>query len=241
MSALQLFHTCLINEFFPSVGFAVVRVLERLGFSVNVPLRQTCCGQPAFNGGFHDDARAAARHTIEVLEGSPGPVVIPSGSCADMLIHQYPVLFAGDERWRVRADAVAARCQEFSAFAAAHVRGPLGEVQATVAYHPSCHLARGLGIDREPRAIMEAIAGVDLRHVHADDECCGFGGLFAVKHADISTRMLDRKIASVCASGADRLVSCDMGCLLHIGGGLRRRGIALKVQHLAELAAEAIE
>jgi L-lactate dehydrogenase complex protein LldE len=239
MSALQLFHTCLINEFFPSVGFAVVRVLERLGFSVNVPLRQTCCGQPAFNGGFHDDARTAARHTIKVLEGSSGPVVIPSGSCADMLIHQYPVLFASDERWRVRA--VAARCQEFSAFAAAHVHGPLGELQATVAYHPSCHLARGLGIDREPRAVMEAIAGVDLRHVHADDECCGFGGLFAIKHADISARMLDRKIASVCASGADRLVSCDMGCLLHISGGLRRRGIALKVQHLAELAAEAIE
>ena len=241
MSALQLFHTCLINEFFPSVGFAVVRVLEQLGFRVNIPLRQTCCGQPAFNGGFHDDARAAARHTIEVLEGSPGAVVIPSGSCADMLIHQYPVLFAGDERWRVRADAVAARCQEFSAFAAAHVHRPLGEVQATVAYHPSCHLARGLGIDREPRAVMEAIAGVDLRHVHADDECCGFGGLFAIKHADISARMLERKIASVCASGADRLVSCDMGCLLHISGGLRRRGIGLKVQHLAELADEAME
>ena len=241
MSALQLFHTCLVNEFFPAVGFAVVRVLEHLGFTVNVPLQQTCCGQPAFNGGFHDQARVAARHTIEVLEGSPGPVVIPSGSCADMLIHQYPVLFDGDETWRARADAVAARCREFSAFAAEHVRGPLGEVQATVAYHPSCHLARGLGIDREPRAVIEAIDGVQLRPVNADDECCGFGGLFAVKHGDISARMLDRKIASVCASGADRLVSCDMGCLLHLGGGLRRRGMAVKVQHLAELAAEALK
>jgi len=241
MSTVQLFHTCLVNEFFPTVGFAVVHVLEHLGFTVNVPLRQTCCGQPAFNGGFHDEARVAARHTIEVLEGSPGTVVIPSGSCADMLIHQYPVLFDDDQRWRTRAEAVAARCREFSAFTAEHLRGPLGEVQATVAYHPSCHLARGLGIDREPRAVIEAIDGVELRRLHADDECCGFGGLFAVKHADISTRMLDRKIANVCAAGGDRLVSCDMGCLLHIGGGLRRRGVTMKVQHVAELAAEALE
>ncbi|HUE85301.1 MAG TPA: (Fe-S)-binding protein [Vicinamibacterales bacterium] len=241
MATLQLFHTCLVNEFFPNVGFAVVRVLEHLGFAVNVPLRQTCCGQPAFNGGFHDDARVAARHTLEVLGATAGAIVIPSGSCADMLIHQYPVLFAGDQTWRTRADRVAARCREFSAFAAEHLHGPLGEVQTTVAYHPSCHLARGLGIDREPRAVIAAIGGIHLRHVDADDECCGFGGLFAIKHGDISARMLDRKMSNVCASGADRLVSCDMGCLLHIGGGLHRRGAAMKVQHLAELAAEALK
>jgi L-lactate dehydrogenase complex protein LldE len=241
MSTVQLFHTCLVNEFFPAVGFAVVRVLEHLGFNADVPSGQTCCGQPAFNGGFHDEARAAARHTIEVLEGSPEPVVIPSGSCADMLIHQYPVLFDGDDRWRARADAVAARCREFSAFTAHHLRGTLGLVQTTVAYHPSCHLARGLGVDREPRSVIAAIEGVELRPLAADDECCGFGGLFAVKHGDISARMLDRKIANVYAAGADRLVSCDMGCLLHIGGGLRRRGVPMKVQHVAELAAEALE
>ena len=241
MSTVQLFHTCLVNEFFPAVGFAAVRVLAHLGFTADVPSAQTCCGQPAFNGGFHDEARAAARHTIEVLEGSSGTVVIPSGSCADMLIHQYPVLFDGDDHWRARADAVAARCREFSAFTAEHLRKPLGQVQATVAYHPSCHLARGLGIDREPRSVIAAIDGVELRPVQADDECCGFGGLFAIKHGDISARMLDRKITSVCAAGADRLVSCDMGCLLHIGGGLRRRGVTMKVQHVAELAAEALE
>jgi L-lactate dehydrogenase complex protein LldE len=241
MPTLHLFHTCLINEFFPDVGFAVVRVLEHLGFAVDVPLQQTCCGQPAFNGGFHEQARVAARHTIEVLEATAGPIVIPSGSCADMLVHQYPVLFEADEAWRRRAGAVAARCREFSALVAEHQTGPLGSLQTTVAYHPSCHLARGLGIDREPRAVIEAIDGTDLRPMDADDECCGFGGLFAVKHADISARMLDRKIAHVRASGAERLVSCDMGCLLHIGGGLRRRGVAMKVQHLAELATEALK
>ncbi len=240
MPTVHLFHTCLVNEFFPAVGFAAVRVLEHHGCQVNVPLQQTCCGQPAFNGGFHDQARVAARHTIGVLEGTTGPIVVPSGSCADMLIHQYPVLFDGDEAWRLRAEAVAARCREFSAFVAEHQSGRPGHLQATVAYHPSCHLARGLGIDREPRAVIEAIDGTHLRQVDADDECCGFGGLFAVKHADISARMLDRKIANVCASGAERLVSCDLGCLLHIGGGLRRRGVTMKVQHLAELAAEAL-
>ena len=241
MPTVHLFHTCLVNEFFPAVGFAVARVLAHLGFQVNVPLQQTCCGQPAFNGGFHDQARVAARHTIEVLEATDGPLVVPSGSCADMLIHQYPVLFEGDVSWAPRAEAVAARCQEFSAFVAGHHTGPLGTLQTTVAYHPSCHLARGLGVDREPRAVIEAIDGAALGHVDADDECCGFGGLFAVKHADISARMLERKLANVCASGADRLVSCDMGCLLHIGGGLHRRGVTMKVQHLSELAAEALE
>jgi L-lactate dehydrogenase complex protein LldE len=241
MPTLQLFHTCLVNEFFPTVGLAVVRVLEHLGFTVNVPLQQTCCGQPAFNGGFHDEACAAGRHTLDVLDATIGPIVIPSGSCADMLIHQYPGLFGSDQKWHERAHTVAARCREFSSFAAEHLSGQLGDLQTTVAYHPSCHLARGLGIDSEPRQVMAAIRGVDVRPVNADDECCGFGGLFAVKHADISARMLDRKIDSLCASGAERLVSCDMGCLLHISGGLHRRGAAMQVQHLAELAAEALK
>lgn len=240
MPAVHLFHTCLVNEFFPGVGFAVVRVLEHLGFTVHVPPMQTCCGQPAFNGGFAAEARVAARHTIALLEAEAGDIVIPSGSCADMLIHQYPALFADDAAWRARAEAVAARCHEFSSFVAEHQTGQLGRIPTTVAYHPACHLARGLGIDREPRAVIAAIAGAESKPVEADDECCGFGGLFAIKHGDISARMLDRKIASLCASGAERLVSCDMGCLLHIGGGLHRRGVQMKVQHLAELAAEAL-
>jgi L-lactate dehydrogenase complex protein LldE len=240
MPVVQLLHTCLVNEFAPDAGFAVVRVLERLGFEVQVPLEQTCCGQPAFNAGFHDQARTAARHTIAVLEATEGPIVIPSGSCGDMVIHQFAALLAGDHGWHARAEAVAARCQEFSAFVAAHLTGArLGRLDTTVAYHPSCHLSRGLGITAEPKAVIAAIDGAREAAIDGQDECCGFGGLFSIKHGDISSRMLDRKIASIAASGAERLVSCDLGCLLHIGGGLHRRGSPIAVQHLAELVDEA--
>jgi L-lactate dehydrogenase complex protein LldE len=242
LNSVVLFHTCLINEFFPDVGFAVVKVLERLGCSVDVPMGQTCCGQPAFNGGFAEEARVAARHTIEVLEPTDGPIVVPSGSCGDMLIHQFPALFVDHPEWQHRARAVADRCVEFSAFTFPRVER-LGRMQlrTTVAYHPSCHLARGLSIDREPRGLMNAIAGVETTPLVADDECCGFGGLFSIKHADISTRMLERKLDHVDHAAPQRMVSCDMGCLLHIGGGLQRRGSPITVQHLAQLLAEALE
>jgi L-lactate dehydrogenase complex protein LldE len=236
-----LFHTCLVNEFFPDVGFAVVRVLEHLGYTVDVPADQTCCGQPAFNAGFHDAARAAAGHTIGLLEKTTGPIIIPSGSCGDMLVHQYPSLFNEDPEWHTRARAIADRCVEFSVFAARHLDllrfQPL---RARVAYHPSCHLMRGLGIDREPRAVIDAIPGIERCPLDAEDECCGFGGLFSLKHADISARMLERKATHLTASGAERVISCDMGCLLHIEGLLHRRGASLQPQHLAQLLAEAL-
>jgi L-lactate dehydrogenase complex protein LldE len=239
---VQLFHTCLVNEIDPELGLAAVRVLERLGFEVEVPLDQTCCGQPAYNAGFHDEARAAARHTLRVLEASQGPIVVPSGSCADMLIHQYAVLFQDDPQWLRRCEAVADRCREFSQFLVESRGAALAgaQLEARVAYHPSCHLLRGLGVREPPRALLQAVAGVRLAEVEDGDECCGFGGLFAVKQPAISGDMLERKLGHVTASGAERLVSCDLGCLLHLAGGLRRRGSPLKVQHLAQLLDEAL-
>ena len=241
MLPLRLLHTCLVNELAPNIGFAVVRVLERLGYAVDVPLAQTCCGQPAFNAGFQDEARVAARHMIEVLEAAEGTVIIPSGSCGDMVIHQYEALFANDPAWHARAARVAARCQEFSAFVAAHLphEGLPLSLPTTVAYHPSCHLLRGLGIAQEPAAVIDAIAGVRTTPLAAAEECCGFGGLFSVKHPEISARMLERKIDHLAACGAERVVSCDAGCLLQIGGAVHRRNLAIKVQHLAELVDEA--
>lgn len=238
---VQFFHTCLVNEVDPAVGLAAVRILERLGCDVHVPLAQTCCGQPAYNGGFHDAAADAARHTIAVLDATEGTIVVPSGSCADMLVHQYPLLFESEPATAARARAVAARTREFSQFVAAHLPAGtcVGTLSARVAYHPSCHLLRGLGIQAEPAALLSRVNGVTLTAVQDSDECCGFGGLFSLKHPDISGAMLDRKLANVAASGADRLVSCDLGCLMHLGGGLHRRGSPIKVQHLAELLDEA--
>ncbi len=239
---IQLFHTCLVNEIDPDVGMAVVRVLERLGYAVEVPERQTCCGQPAYNAGFHDDAREVARHAIDVLGDTDGPIVIPSGSCADMIIHQYPLLLRDDPEWREKARTVAGRCREFSQFVMEVIAGTdLGaRVAAKVAYHPSCHLLRGLGVRTQPQDLMRRISGVELVDVLEQDECCGFGGLFSVKNPEISGRMMDRKLQSIERAGADRLVSCDLGCLLHLAGGLHRRGSALKVQHLAQLVDEGL-
>jgi L-lactate dehydrogenase complex protein LldE len=244
VKVVQLFHTCLVNEIFPEVGLATARVLERLGYRVEVPEAQTCCGQPAYNGGFHGDARKVARHTIDVLSATEGPIVIPSGSCADMLVHQYELLLHDEPEWRDKAHAVAARCRELSQFLAEAAPGgtiPAALLEgARVAYHPSCHLLRGLGVREEPLALLGAVSGVFVVEVKDGEECCGFGGLFSVKNPEISGRMMARKLACLNACGADRLVSGDLGCLMHLSGGLQRQGSPLKVQHLAELLDEAM-
>jgi L-lactate dehydrogenase complex protein LldE len=238
---IQFFHTCLVNELAPEVGMAAARVLEKAGVQVNVPRDQTCCGQPAYNAGFDDEARAIARHTLRVLDATDGPIVIPSGSCADMLVHQYAALFADDPDTLAVARRVAARCREFSQFLVEVAPdGIAGRLRAAVAFHPSCHLLRGLGVRDQPAALLAAVEGIESVAVHEHEECCGFGGLFSVKNAGISTGMLERKLASIEASGASRVVSCDLGCLLHIGGGLHRNGSAIRVQHLAELLDEAL-
>ena len=266
---VQLFHTCIINQGYPEVGLSVVAILERLGVEVEVPLAQTCCGQPAFNGGFHADARAVARHAVDVLARTEDPIVIPSGSCADMMVHQYHLLFEDDGAYRDKAHAVSARCHEFSQFlvdvlqvadlkarlaagpssrphsgaptgstgapsAGTSARQSLGAPPRKVAYHPSCHLMRGMGVKHQPRLLLDEAEGIECRPVKDQEECCGFGGLFSVKNAAISTAMLENKIRNLEASGAETVVSCDMGCLMHLEGGLRRRGSSLKVQHLSQ-------
>lgn len=237
---VQLFPTCLVNEFNPDAGLAVVRVLERLGFDVRLPDGLTCCGQPAYNAGFHAEARHVAAHIIRVLAATEGPIVVPSGSCGDMLVHQYGELFRDDPTTAARARSVSERCREFSAFVAEHGGADvLAHMSARVAYHPSCHLLRGLGIREQPVALIRAVKGVEEVPFAEQEECCGFGGLFSVKNPDISASMMERKLTALVASGADRLVSCDLGCLLHLEGGLRRRGATMVTQHLAQLLDEA--
>jgi L-lactate dehydrogenase complex protein LldE len=236
---VQLFATCLVDQICPEAGMATVRLLERLGLTVEVPLGLTCCGQPAFNGGFHAEARAMARHTLDVLCASDAPIVVPSGSCADMVVHRYPELLAGDPAYAGKAADVAGRTYELSQFVV-DVLGvtSLGATGAgTVAYHSSCHAQRGLGIKQQPLALLSGVKGLACHALPEAETCCGFGGLFAVKMADISGAMLSRKLDNIEASGADMVTGTDVSCLIHIGGGLRRRGSPVRVKYLAEILA----
>ena len=232
---VQLFVTCLIDSLFPDVGEAVVRVLTRAGAQVVFPKAQTCCGQPAYNAGFGEPARRMARHTIEVFQNTRGPVVVPSGSCAAMIRHGYPELFADDPIWLPQALELARRTFEFSAF----LVDELGvvhmgrEYSGKIAYHPSCHLLRDLSVDRQPLALLGALEGAQVCRLGSD--CCGFGGVFAVDQAPISTQILARRIEQIRGVDADVVVGCDVSCLMQLEGGLRREGSPVRCVHLAKL------
>lgn len=234
---VQLFITCLLDTLYPEVGESVVRVLRRAGARVEFPSGQTCCGQPAFNAGLRGDTRPVAMHTIQIFEATTGTVVVPSGSCAAMIRHGYPELFRDDPAWLERAQRLAERTCEFSEF----LVDRLGVVDlgarfpARLAYHASCHLLRELDVDRQPKALLSAVQGAEILQLSGERECCGFGGIFSVEHPQISTAMLERKIASVQASEADWVVSCDAGCITQINGGLRWQGLPPRALHLAQV------
>lgn len=234
---VQLFVSCLIDTIHPQIGEAVVRVLERAGVNVAFPQEQTCCGQPAFNAGMRNDARKMAQRTIEIFEKAPGPVIIPSGSCTDMVRHGYLELFKDSPDWKLRADALAKRTYEFTEF----LVDELGiedfgvHFHGKITYHASCHLLRGIGVDRQPRTLLSNIKGAEFCELPNHEECCGFGGVFSVEHPEISAEMMQRKIDNIERSGANTVVVCDAGCLLHINGGLHRQGKDPIVKHIAEI------
>lgn len=238
-SRVQLLVTCLVDRFFPDTGMSVVTVLENLGLEVHVPEAQTCCGQPAFNGGYLDDARRMARHTLDVLSATADPIVIPSGSCGDMVIHHYEELFRDEPNYLAKAKAIHARCHEFSQFVA-DVMGVTdvgATANGTLTYHACCHGLRGLNVRDEPTALLAGVKGATICPLAESDVCCGFGGLFSVKMANISSAMLDRKLDCIAKSGADTVVVTDVSCGMHMEGGLRRRGSSIRVRHLADVLA----
>ena len=237
MRQVQLFVTCLVDTFFPEVGMAMVDVLHHLGVALDFPRGQTCCGQPTFNAGLRSEARRIAEHTIRTFEDVKGDVVLPSGSCAHMIRHNYSELFADDPGWLPRARALAGRTYEFteyivdvlgSADLGARWDGPL-------TYHPTCHLHRGLGIDRQPRLLLANVRGAEVRELPEAQDCCGFGGIFSVEQPELSAEMLKRKIRNLEATQAPALVVCDAGCLMHIQGGLHRNRMPQRVVHIAEI------
>ncbi|MGD2156005.1 MAG: (Fe-S)-binding protein [Anaerolineales bacterium] len=236
----QLFVTCLVDSLQPHIGEAVLKVLANVGSQTTFPRQQTCCGQPAFNAGLHSQARKMAQHTIRVFENSQDPVVIPSGSCTAMIRHGYMEIFSHEESWLARAQAVARRTYELSEFLV-DVLGiyDLGaQFASTITYHPSCHLLRGLGVDRQPKTLLTNIQGVKLIKLPYAEECCGFGGVFSVEHPEISAAMLERKILNLNSANASTVITCDTGCLMHIAGGLQRRKTDLRVMHIAEILAK---
>lgn len=236
---VQLFITCLVDHLYPDIAEAVVTVLERHGVQVEVPSGQTCCGQPAFNGGFRDDARHMAVHFLDVFAGTEGPIVCPSGSCAAMVAHHYLELFADSPDQLARAQAVAGRVREFSQFLVEDLGlENAGGVAGRYTYHPSCHLTRDLGVRGAAETLLDAIPGSERAELPEASDCCGFGGLFAVKMPALSEAMLRRKLDNIAASGAETCVVCDASCMTHMNGGLIKQGKAPKVRHLAEVLAE---
>ncbi len=236
---LALYVTCLVDLMRPAIGFASLRLLEDLGCEVVVPAGQTCCGQPAWSAGNRALARDLAKKAIAELEGYDY-VVIPSGSCTDQIRNVYPQLLADDPAWAARAQAVAGRSYELSCFLSEvlALENVPGEFAGSVTYHDSCKGLRGLGIKAQPRALLGKVRGLSLAEMQDCEECCGFGGAFAVRFGDVSTAIVDRKCESITAVGADAVVGGDLGCLLNIEGRLRRRGdTRTQVLHLAEVLA----
>ena len=234
---VQLFITCIIDTLYPETGEAVVRVLQRAGTRVSFPPGQTCCGQPAFNAGLRSQARQMAIHTIETFEPYPGPVVVPSGSCAAMIRHSYAELFADDPIWLPKALALAERTYEFTEYLVDQlgVTDLNARFEGKLTYHSSCHLLRGLGIDHQPRALLANVHEAEFVELPNTSDCCGFGGVFSVEHPEISGAMLERKIASLDATGASVVVACDSGCVTNINGGLHRRHKPQRATHIADI------
>ncbi len=236
--------TCVVDVFEPAVGEAAVRVLRASGCEVTCGLDQTCCGQPAWNAGFAEEAAEVARTTLTALEaeldGGADVVVVPAGSCATMVRTFWPELFevVGDHQAAERARRVGERTRELSELLAERAGSlpplALGR-DVRVAYHHSCHMLRELGLHDQPAALLDLVAGCERIAWDADERCCGFGGLFSVKLPETSMAMADDKLASIAGAGADVVVGSDSSCLVHLRSRAEVAGSPILVKHLAEV------
>ncbi len=238
---VSLFVTCISDAVYPRVAEAIARLLARYGVAVDLPPVQTCCGQPAYNSGYWQEAREAAKTILDAFADSDF-VVSPSGSCTGM-IHHYDKLFEDDPVYLEKARVLEQKSYEFTQFLV-HVLGvtDLGAVYPhKVTYHPSCHGSRILGVKEEPLVLMERVKGLELVPLPFAEDCCGFGGTFAVKMSDISGAMVTEKADHVLESEAEVLVGLDMACLMNISGHLQYRNEPVRVMHLAELLYEGVK
>jgi L-lactate dehydrogenase complex protein LldE len=233
------FVTCIVDALFPDVGEAALDVLEKQGLTVEFPEAQTCCGQPAFNSGFQDETRKVAEHFLDVFKGYDA-IVTPSGSCAAMVHHYYPELFKNHRR-RDEAMQIASRTFEFTQYLVDELGvtdvGAALSKPTRAAIHDSCHGLREMHVSRQPRELLSHVQNLTLTELAGHDQCCGFGGLFAIKMGEISSAMLKDKITNINAADADLIITGDASCLMHMNGGLSRNQSPKRVVHIAEVLA----
>lgn len=235
---ISLFIPCFVDQYFPQAGIGMVRVLERLGHQVDYPEGQTCCGQPAFNSGYWDEARAIAERMLDIFQDADA-VVSASGSCGAMLKVFNPELFEHHPRAE-EARALAAKVWEFSDFLVTKlgVEDVGARFPARATFHDGCHGLRELRIKDQPRRLLAKVRDLELVEMDESETCCGFGGTFAVKFPHVSQAMGEVKCQSIIETGADILVSNDSSCLMHIQGMFRHQGRPLRALHLAEVLAQ---
>jgi L-lactate dehydrogenase complex protein LldE len=234
---VSLFIPCLVDQFFPRVGISLVKLFHKLGITVDYNQDQTCCGQPAFNSGYREEAGSMARHFLKVFEEAEC-IVTPSGSCCSMVKVFYPELF-DDPGLRQRAYAIRGKIFEFSEFLVQviGIKDVGARFPHRVTYHDSCHLLRELRVKEPPRILLQNVREIQLIDLPQSDQCCGFGGTFAIKQPEISSAMLSDKIQSILSTQAEYVVANDAGCLMNIGGWLSRNHLPVRPLHLAELLA----
>jgi len=234
---VQIFIPCFIDQLFPQTAFNMVKVLEKAGCTVSYNTNQTCCGQPAFNAGFWEDAKQVCGKFIKDFNGTDF-IVAPSASCAGFIKNYYPSLFDNSSLHNEVKD-LGKRTYEFTDFLVNVLhKEDLGAVlNARATYHDSCAALRECKIKQEPRTLLKHVKGLDLVEMNDVETCCGFGGTFAVKFEPISISMADQKVTHALATGAKYIISTDLSCLMHIDGYIRHKNIDLKTMHIADVLA----
>jgi L-lactate dehydrogenase complex protein LldE len=240
---VSLFVTCILDMIYPQTGVSVVKILEKVGCDVRFPLSQTCCGQPAYNSGYWNDAKQVAKQFLTAFADAQ-VIVCPSGSCASMVRHYYPDLFKDDPEWRERAVWAASITWEFTEFlvdglGVTDIGAALPPTR--VAFHHACHGYRLLGLGEQAQALARGIDGVEVVDLPGADQCCGFGGLFAVKMPEISGAMLNDKVKGINAAPAETIVTGDASCMTQMNGGLSRQDSPKRVTHIADLLARGLD
>lgn len=238
-SHVQLFITCLGDQFFSTTLKNMVKVLERVGVQPLFPAGQTCCGQPLYNNGFTERTRPIARHFLEVFGQHKAPIVAPSASCVAMVRHHYPELFPEGTYEHALAMEVAHRTFEFTEFLVRVLQ--VADIGASyphrVTYHASCHELREMGLKAEAKVLLSHVRGLELVPLNEEEVCCGFGGAFSVTYPMVSQAMMENKVRNIIASGADTVVITEPGCLMNIAGGLHKAGSKVRAIHIIDILA----